>query len=315
MTRLRVVLIGAVDSTRVTLDALIGAQCAPALLVTLPVENASMHSDFVDLAPVAARHGIPVLATKNVNCDDVIAQVKAIDPDFLFVVGWSRLVGRKLCACARRGVLGYHPAPLPRGRGRSALAWTILLGMRETAGTLFWIDEGVDAGPIAAQVFFPLSLRVDLPELYAQHMEALTRMLPDLLADLKAGRMTAIAQDEGEASYFAQRRPEDGRIDWSDDAEKIDRLVRAVTHPYPGAFTTIGGGRMIIWRGEPVGMPQWHAQVGQIFLIQDDALYVRCGADSSYRVDDYELVADAGGIPPIIKGQLRLGEARGRLHA
>ena len=315
MTSLRVVLIGAVDSTRVTLDALIRAECTPALLITLPIERASLHSDFVDLAAIAYRYGIPVLKTANVNQDDIIAQVQAIRPDFLFVVGWSRLVGKRLCACASKGVLGYHPAPLPKGRGRSALSWTILLGMRETAGTLFWIDEGVDTGPIAAQAYFPLSPRVDLPELYTQHMEALTRMLPDLLADLKAGRMTAVIQDESQASYFAQRRPEDGRIDWSVDAERIDRLVRAVTRPYPGAFTSFDGGRIMIWRGEPVDLPQWHAQVGQIFLIQDDKFYVRCGAGSSYRVDEYELFTDAGAPASAIKGQLRLGETRGCRHA
>jgi methionyl-tRNA formyltransferase len=315
MTGLRIVLIGAVESTRVTLEALIDARCPPALLITLPVERSSMHSDFVDLAPIARRHDIPVLAAVNVNRDEVIAQVQAIDPDFLFVIGWSRLVGRPLCACASRGVLGYHPAPLPKGRGRSALAWTILLGMRETAGSLFWIDEGVDAGPIAAQAFFPLPPRIDLPELISQHMAALGRMLPGLLAKLQAGRIPAKVQDDSEASYFALRRPEDGRIDWSADAGAVDRLVRAVTRPYPGAFTTYGGDRMMIWRGEPVDMPQWHAQIGQIFLIEGDALFVRCGGGGTYRIDDYQLVTDAGKAPPSIKGQPLLGEARSRFDA
>lgn len=315
MTDLRIVLIGAVESTRVTLEALIDAQCPPALLITLPVERSAMYSDFVDLASVAGRHGIPVLAAANVNRDEVVAQVQAIAPDFLFVIGWSRLVGPQLCACASRGVLGYHPAPLPKGRGRSALAWTILLGMRETAGSLFWIDEGVDAGPIAAQACFPLSPRVDLPELLAQHMAALGRMLRGLLGELKAGRIPARVQDDREASYFALRRPEDGRIDWSADVGAVDRLVRALTRPYPGAFTTYGGDRMMIWRGEPVDMPQWHAQIGQVFLIEEDSLYVRCGGGGTYRIDDYQLMTDAGEPPPAVKGQPLLGDARNGIDA
>jgi methionyl-tRNA formyltransferase len=308
MTALRVVLIGAVDSTRVALEALIEAQCPPALLITLPTERSGMHSDFVDLAPLARRHGVPVVAAVNVNKDEIVEQVKEIGPDFLFVIGWSRLVGQKLCDCAAKGVLGYHPAPLPKGRGRSALAWTILLGMRETAGSLFWIDDGVDAGPIAAQAHFPLSPRIDLPELYAQHMDALDKMLRGLIGELKAGRLPAEVQDDSEATYFALRRPEDGRIDWSAGAASIDLLVRAVTRPYPGAFTIYGGQRMIIWRGEPVEMAQWHAQVGQVFLIESDKLYVRCGGGSTYRIDEYEIVAESGDETLVVKGQPRLGE-------
>lgn len=315
MSNPRIVLIGAVESTRVALETLVEAGCSPLLLITLPPERSSMHSDFVDLVPLARRHRVPVLAAANVNGEAVVEQVKALQPDFLFVIGWSRLVGEALRSCAAKGVLGYHPAPLPRGRGRSALAWTILLGMRETAGSLFWIDEGIDTGPIAAQARFALSPRVALPELYAQHLAALRTMFPPLLHDLKTGHMPAVVQNEAEASYFALRRPEDGWINWAADADVIDRLVRAVTRPYPGAFTTYGEHRMMIWRGEPVALPAWHAQVGQIFLISDGALYVRCGGDSSYRIDEYEILAEAGKEARGIKGQPRLGVAKELFHA
>src|SRR5690606_7047819 len=152
-------------STRIALDVLIEARCAPELLITLPLELAHLHSDFVDLAPLAECYGVPVWPTANVNSDAVVERVRALRPDFIFVIGWSRLLGPKIRACAGKGVLGYHPSPLPTGRGRSALSWTILLGMPRTAGSLFWIDEGVDSGPIAKQLEFPLSPTVDLPGL------------------------------------------------------------------------------------------------------------------------------------------------------
>lgn len=311
----RVVLIGAVNSTRVAFEALIDAQCAPALFITLPTVRSEMHSDFADLAPFAERHNVPVIATANANSEAVIEQVRALQPDFIFVIGWSRLVGEALRSCATKGVLGYHPAPLPKGRGRSALAWTILLGMEETAGSLFWIDEGVDTGAIAVQSAFTLSSRVDLPELYGQHLIALRAMLQDLLEQLKAGHMPACVQDESEASYFALRRPEDGWIDWTESAAAVDRLVRSVTRPYPGAFTACAGRRMMIWRGAPVEEPGWHAQTGQVFLIRDGALYVRCGDGSCYRVDEYELVDDRGEPVLAIKGQPRLGDIKGTDYA
>lgn len=315
MTSPRVVLIGAVDSTRVAFEALIEAQFALDLLITLPLDRSNMHSDYVDLKGLADAHDVPVVATANVNSDVLIDQVRSLRPDFIFVIGWSRLVGEALRSCATKGVLGFHPAPLPKGRGRSALAWTILLGMEETAGTLFWIDEGVDSGAIAAQSAFALSPRVDLPELYGQHIDALRTMFRGLLGQLKADEMPAVVQDESQATYFALRRPEDGLIDWTDSASAIDRLVRAVTRPYPGAFTTHAGRQVMIWRGERVEAPEWHAQAGQVFLIKDGALYVRCGNDTSFRVDEYEILGGQGDPPTVIKGQPRLGDIKGIDHA
>src|SRR5690606_33789936 len=105
------------------------------LLITLPLELAHMHSDFVDLAPLAERYGVPVLPTADVNSETIVEPVRALRPDFIVVIGWSRLLGTEIRECAGKGVLGYHPTPLPQGRGRSALSWTILLGMPKTAGS------------------------------------------------------------------------------------------------------------------------------------------------------------------------------------
>ena len=305
MIRPRVVLIGAVESSRVAFEALVAAQFALDLVITLPAERSGVHSDFVDLAPLAEQQGIELIATNNANSDEVVARVRTIAPDFIFVIGWSRLVGEALCSCAARGVLGYHPAPLPKGRGRSALAWTILLGMAETAGSLFWIDEGVDAGPIAAQTAFALPPRIDLPGLIDLHMQALRPMMDGLLDQLAAGTVPAVVQDESQATWFAARRPEDGMIDWTEDAVVIDRVVRAVTAPYPGAFTFHAGNRMTIWRGEPVEVHGWHAQTGQVFQIVDGALYVRCGGESCYRIDEYEILGPDGAVMPAVRGQPR----------
>lgn len=311
----RIVLIGAVESTRVAFEALLKSRCSLELVITLPIERSNMNSDFVDLVPLAAPHGIDVIAAADANSEAVIERVKALNPDFIFVIGWSRLVGAGLCACAGKGVLGYHPAPLPEGRGRSALAWTILLGMEVTAGTLFWIDEGVDSGAIAAQSAFPLPARIDLPGLIDLHMVALRPMMDDLLVQLADGVVPAKIQDASRATYFALRRPEDGLIDWSGSALAVDRLVRAVTRPYPGAFTFHAGRQMMVWRGELVEIAGWHAQIGQVFQISDGALYVRCGGDGTYRIDDYEILGAGDGGAPVVKGQPRLGRRGEERHA
>src|SRR3546814_10841959 len=119
------------------------------------------------------------------------------------------------------------PAPLPRLRGRGVIPWTILADEPITAGTLFWIDDGVDSGPILEQAFFHVAPDETAASLYARHMRALGEMMPRALAALAPGSPPRLEQDERYASWAAKRTPEDGRLDWRQNAIDIDRLIRA----------------------------------------------------------------------------------------
>lgn len=296
------VVIGAVESTRITLESLAAAGAPASLLITLPHTLAANHSDFVDLAPTAAATGTRCLRTADVNADDIIAEVAGIAPDIIFVVGWSRLVKAPLQALARTGVIGYHPTLLPLMRGRAALAWTILLDVSTTGGTLFWIDDGVDSGDIAAQREFALSGREYLGDLITMQMDALRSMLEELVPRLAEGERPARAQHHELATYLAHRRPEDGLILWDQPAETIWRQVRAVSRPYPGAFTRVDDGVMKIWRARVADHPEWHAQTGQIFMTVDDCPVVRCGDGRDLVIEELEMVRAKKPV-----GQKRLG--------
>src|SRR5690625_4713688 len=135
---MRTVLVGAVDSTRVTLEAWARRGAPPALLVTLPPELAPRHSDYVDLRPTARRYDVPVEEAPRVNAPEVVTRIREAEPDHLLVIGWSQLCGSDLLAAAKHGAIGYHPAPLPELRGRAVIPWTILTGREWTGSTLFW---------------------------------------------------------------------------------------------------------------------------------------------------------------------------------
>ena len=302
------VLVGAVDSTRVALEVMSQHGVAPSLLITLPAESADIHSDFVDLAPLAHDLGVDVLYHKNVNAADCMGAVRSVDPDHIFVIGWSRLCSKDFLALARKGAIGFHPTLLPLMRGRSALAWTILLGLYETGSTLFWIDEGTDTGAIAAQARFGLSGTEYLSDLIELHMQKLGVMLADLLTSLQRGRLPSYPQDDTKATYLALRRPDDGRINWRDDADTIWRLVRAVSRPYPGAFAFIGENKFRIWRARPANFSNWFALEGQIFTTFDNCPVVRCGNGTSLVIEEYEIENPNGTIqsPPAIGNQRKL---------
>lgn len=305
---MRAVLIGAVESTRVAARCL---RDAPAWdlagLLTLPLAAAGRHSDFVDLAPDAAAADCPLLRMSNSNTDDAVAAIAALAPDYLFVIGWSQLCGEGMMAITPGKVVGYHPAPLPRLRGRGVIPWTILLGEPITASTIFLIDAGTDSGPILSQRYFHVAPDETAASLYDNHIAALADMMPPLLTDLAAGTVRPKAQDARHATWAARRRPEDGEIDWTGSADAAWRLVRACGAPYPGARTTLGAEQIILARAEPVSTAGHCAALpGQIVERTEDAFVVRCGAGGGLRVSEWRWPRD--GAPPL---HARLGTSPG----
>ncbi len=291
---MRAVIIGAVESTRITLQAVSSApDWEVAALVTLPPELAGRHSDFTDMSAEARDAGASVIHAANSNAPEVLDALSALSPDYAFVIGWSQICGPAFRKAVGGRVIGYHPAPLPRLRGRAVIPWTILLDEKITASTLFWIDDGVDSGPILAQRYFHVASDETAASLYARHMEALDALLDDSLPLLAADTAPRMAQDDRFATWAAKRTPADGLIDWSRPAAEIARLVRAVGKPYPGAFTHMGDEQLVIWSAEVWTDAARHAAIpGQVVALTDAGFVVACGDGGALRIDDYLAPSD-----------------------
>lgn len=275
---MRAIIVGAVESTRVAIEAFEDSPAQLALVVTLPLEAAKRHSDFVDLAKAASARGAEVHRTRQVNTAETLAIIADARPDVIFVVGWSQICKPEFLGLVPGRVIGYHPAPIPRLRGRAAIPWTILLDEPISAGTLFWMDDGVDSGAILEQHFFHVAPDETAQTLYDKHMVALGAMMRSALAALSSGSARKAPQDERCATYATRRTAADGRIDWRMPAADVDRLIRAVGRPYPGAFTTTGGEQLTVWRSSlSAAQPTYHALPGQIVAIDERRLTVNTG--------------------------------------
>lgn len=277
---MKIVFIGAVEGSAEALHALVAAGHRPALVVTLPLERAHTHSDFFDLGPLAQVEDIPLYRTAYSDDEACLGAIRKVDPDLILIIGWSQLVGPSMLALPRLGALGFHPAALPRMRGRGVIPWHILTQQRQGGATLFWISEGIDDGPIAAQSVFDIDpSRITARELYTRAVAEMVSLLPSLLDRLEAGERPATAQDETQATICARRRPEDGRIDWNRSAACVERLIRAVGPPYPGAMTRTKDGREIVITraglhprpGRFIGIP------GQVQQSGSEIVTVMCG--------------------------------------
>lgn len=278
---MKCVLVGAVESTRVTLDAMVRHGVAPLALVTLPQAKSHRHSDFTDVASAARSHSIPVIEVADSNSTDLCQQLEEMQLDWIFVVGWSQICKPRFIEIPRIGVIGYHPSVLPKNRGRGVLPWTILQRARKAGASIFWIDKGVDSGDLMIQTEFEVAPDETARSLYDKHSSALSQMWDDLIPSIVRGETPRTPQDSSGATWCAKRIPSDGHIDWKQSAEEIWTLIRAVGKPYPGAFSYFPYEdtyeKVVIWDAELVGEAPFVGIPGQIQKVRPDGILVQCG--------------------------------------
>jgi UDP-4-amino-4-deoxy-L-arabinose formyltransferase/UDP-glucuronic acid dehydrogenase (UDP-4-keto-hexauronic acid decarboxylating) len=202
---------------------------------------------FRSVAELAGNHDIPTIFPEDPNVSDVIDQVRAVDPDFIFSFYYRYMLSEQFLSLACKGAYNLHGSLLPRYRGRAPVNWVLVNGESETGVTLHRMVKKPDAGPIAAQTRVPISETDTVSALYAKMAKAAGELVYNTWPDLAAGRIEEQPQDESKANYCGRRGPEDGKIDWRDSSRKIYNLIRAVTHPYPGAFAQDDRNRLFIW--------------------------------------------------------------------
>lgn len=261
-----IILIGTVDSSHHVLKTLVDLQAPVRGVLSLSPEDAVGVSDFADLRLLAEAYGIPHKYIKQVNSPEVITYLTEQQPDVIFVIGWSQLVKKELLSIPRFGCIGAHPALLPHNRGRAVIPWALINDEPVTGMTLFHIDEGTDSGDIIAQVQIPISDSDTAQSVYDRAVDGLCTMLRQHLPAILLGTAPRIVQDEAKASYCAKRGPSDGEIDWTRSSRAIFNLIRAVTRPYPGAFSFYGSQKVTVWAAVP-GTEEWKGSPGQILRL------------------------------------------------
>lgn len=220
------------------------------LLITLKDEKAKNKSGRVYLDDVAIKHNVPLLKINNINDKEVLDALREQQIDWLFIIGWSQIAKKEVLETPTYGCIGMHPTLLPIGRGRAAIPWAIIKGLDKTGVTMFKLDEGVDTGDIIGQGVIDLDMNMTATELYKKVDSMHITLIAKYWNDIVRNNITLTKQNEALATEWPGRRPEDGEILVSMTMNEADKLVRAVTYPYPGAFYNDGEKKIRIWSAE-----------------------------------------------------------------
>lgn len=241
---------------------------------------------FDSVAELAALHGILVITPDNPNTPEVVEQIRALQPDFFFSFYYREMLKRELLDIPKGGALNMHGSLLPKYRGRVPVNWAIIHGETETGATLHYMTEKPDNGDIVAQQAVPILPNDTALQVFQKVTVAAEIALNGVLPALLAGRAQAVKQDLSKGAYFGGRKAEDGVIDWSQSAQQIHNLVRAVAPPYPGATTQLMNKPMRILQTLVTGCTVSGEK--PVFYVKDGKAYAVCG-QGVLRVVRFEL--------------------------
>ncbi len=231
---------------------------------------------FGSVAELAASRNIPVFAPSEINHPKWVHKIRELEPDIIFSFYYRHMVRRAILEIPPAGCLNLHGSLLPKYRGRCPINWILVNGEKETGVTLHYMTPRPDDGDIVCQEKIEISDGDTALSLHGKAAKASAKMLDDILPQIKEASAPRHPQDHSKATYFGGRRPEDGEIDWHQTATVVRNLVRAVTRPYPGAFSYVGERKCLLWMvTKKAGKDSLPGTI-----ISTDPLLIACGKDA-----------------------------------
>jgi methionyl-tRNA formyltransferase len=237
----------------------VGYECLSLLLerddnvIALVTHEDNPHEKIWFKTPAAAARekNLPVFTPEKINTPEWVERIAALRADLILSVYYRHMISSRILALPRLGAFNLHGSLLPKYRGRAPINWAVLHGEARIGMTLHRMVKSADAGPIVDQEGVDLGPRDTAEQAFRKVLPCARRVLARQIDALLAGSARETPQDESQATYFGGRTPEDGRIVWTQTSAQIFNLIRAVTDPYPGAFTESAGARLMVWWAEP----------------------------------------------------------------
>ena len=275
-----------------TLEALVDAGYEVSLVLTQPDKPRGRGME-LSASPVkqsALTRNLAIAQPDRVkNNPEFQAQLTAINPDAIVVVGYGRIIPQWMIDLPRYGNLNVHASLLPKYRGAAPIQWAIAEGEKVTGVTIMRIDAGLDTGDILRQRELPISPDDTAETLAPPLANVGAALMIETLRQLMQDKIKAVPQDDSRASLAPILRKEDGRIDFHRSASQIRNRLRGF-QPWPGAFTTFRGKNLHIWSAQtiPANSVPANLSPGEVTAL-DGLLILGCGQKTALELNELQV--------------------------
>lgn len=281
---MKILFIGCVKSSECFLKAIYHQTKAEIVGVVTKVKS-NFNSDHMALNEFCGKYNIDWIDYKDNN--QLLQWVREKKPDIIYCFGWSYLLPNKIFSIPPLGSVGYHPTLLPKNRGRHPIIWTIVLGLKETGSTFFYLNDLPDSGEILSQKKIILESNEDANSLYEKLLLIGEQQVVEMTNRIMNRTIIPIKQNEQQATYWRRRSKKDGEIDWRMNAKVILQLIRALTKPYVGAHFKYNDSEIIVWSAEIIEKDIYHMEPGKI-IYADETTFIIKTADKFLKILEFE---------------------------
>jgi methionyl-tRNA formyltransferase len=282
---MKIVFIGTVEFSKKALQKLIELNAQ--IVGVCTKKKSKFNSDFADLRPLCKKKKIPIKFVDDINSDDNYKWIKSLNPEIIFCFGWSNILKKKILTLAPMGVLGFHASKLPQNRGRHPLIWSLVLGLKKSASTFFFMDEGVDSGEIFSQKDFVILNSDDARTLYDKIVTIALQQIEEFLPKLQKKIYHTNKQKHKASNIWRKRVKLDGKIDFRMTSQAIYNLVRSLSKPYIGAHVDYKEKEIIIWKVKIIENNQNNIESGKVLDIKKNKIVVKT-YDGSIEIISHE---------------------------
>ena len=275
---MRIVYMGTPEIAATILERLLEEPYEVVLVVTQP-DRPKGRGNTLTCSPVkelAVSRGIPVFTPEKLRLPENVEVVREAEPDMIVVAAFGQILPKSVLDIPRYGCINVHASLLPKYRGAAPIQWSILDGESETGITIMYMNEGLDTGDILLQKVVPIDAEETGGSLHDKLAETGAEALVEAIPGIIDGTLEPVPQGEMTTPYAKQLTKEMGRLDFSWDAEKLERYVRGL-NPWPGTYTFRDGQMLKIWAAE-VCDGSYEAMPGTIVAVDKNSFSVQTGS-------------------------------------
>ena len=280
---MRIIFMGTPDFAVPVLQSLINSRHEVVAVVTQPdrPKGRGKNMQFSPVKECALAHNIPVMQPVNVSVPEVIDELRAYEPELIVVVAFGQFVTKKIREMPKYGCINVHASLLPKYRGAGPIQWAVINGEKESGVTTMYMCREIDKGDMLLKDTVTLDPKETGDSLHDKLSIMGGPLLLKTIDQLEDGSAVRIPQCEEESTYAPKLEKTMGNIDWTMDADRIERLVRGL-NSWPGTFTKIHGKTVKIWdcdvvRQETLTENQAAATPGTVIVSEKDQLIVKAG--------------------------------------